>query len=111
MRLPRWGWVTASLGLVILLLVAGSLETRFENRRGADQYWSGSASANAHAGLEVGFSGKVFIRGGFDSGWAAENLTAGAGFRVDPITVDYAYAGDTLDIDEVTHRVSVTVGF
>lgn len=93
------------------ILVAGSLETRFDNRRGADQYWTGSASANVHTGLEVGFSGKVFIRGGFNSGWLAENMTAGAGFRVHPITVDYAYAGDTLDIDEVTHRISVTVKF
>jgi len=25
--------------------------------------------------------------------------------------VDYAYAGDTLDIDEVTHRISLSVRF
>jgi hypothetical protein len=93
------------------LTLAGSLETRFDNRRTADQYSTGSVSANSHLGLEIGFSGKVFLRGGYDSGWSAENLTAGAGFRIDPLTIDYAYAGDTLDIDEVTHRISLSVRF
>jgi hypothetical protein len=93
------------------VLVAGSLETRFENRRSADQYWIGSASANAHLGVEVGFSKRVFLRGGFDSGFGSDDLTAGAGFKLPPLTVDYAYAGDTLDIDEVTHRISLSVQF
>ncbi len=93
------------------LTVAGSLETRFDNRQTADQYNSGSMSANAHLGVEVGFSGRVFLRGGFDSGWNTENMTAGAGFVVDPLTVDYAYAGDSLDIDEVTHRISMSFRF
>ena len=91
--------------------LAGSLETRFDNRRTADQYWTGSMSANSHLGLEIGFSGKVFLRGGYDSGWSAKNLTAGAGFRINPLTIDYAYAGDSLDIDEVTHRISLSIRF
>ena len=91
--------------------VAGSMETRFENRRDADQYWTGKISANAHAGLEVGFNEKVFLRTGFDSGWDAEHLTAGAGFRILPLMVDYAYAGDALNIDEVTHRISLSLRF
>jgi len=93
------------------LLLAGSLETRFDNRRTADQYHSGSISYNSHVGMELAFARKVFLRLGFDSGWASENLTAGAGFRVAPLTIDYAYAGDSLDIDEVTHRISVSVTF
>jgi hypothetical protein len=93
------------------LLLAGSLETRFENRRDSDQYWLGSTSANLHLGAELGFSGKVFLRGGLDSGWNSGNVTAGVGFVVAPLTVDYAYAGDTLDIDELTHRVSITAAF
>lgn len=100
--LPRWN---------MDLTLAGSMETRFENRGDADQYSGGAMSANAHLGMEVGFSGKVFLRTGFDSGWEAGDLTAGAGFRFDPLTVDYAYAGDSLDIDEVTHRISVTWAF
>ena len=93
------------------VLVAGSLESRFNNRKSADQYWVGSSSANVHMGLEVCFSQQVFVRGGFDSGWEAGNLTAGVGFKIDRLTVDYAYAGDSLDIEEVTHRISVSVYF
>ncbi len=92
------------------VVVASSAECRFENRVG-DQYKSGSFSANTHWGMEVGFARRVFIRGGFNSGFSAENLTAGAGFRIDPLTVDYAYAGDVLNIDEYTHRISLSVRF
>lgn len=91
--------------------VAGSFETRFDNRRTADQYSAGSITGNAHLGLELGFSKKVYLRTGFDSGWDAGNMTAGAGFYLHPLTVDYAYAGDSLDIDEVTHRISVSYRF
>jgi hypothetical protein len=93
------------------LTVAGSLETRFDNRGDADEIYSGSFSANPHLGLEVGFSRRVFLRGGYDSGFEAGNLTAGVGFRINPLTVDYAYAGDSLDIDEVTHRISLSFRF
>jgi hypothetical protein len=93
------------------LTVAGSLESRFDNRGDADQISSGSFSANSHLGLELGFARKVFLRGGFDSGFEAGNLTAGVGFRINPLTVDYAYAGDALDIDEVTHRISLSFRF
>lgn len=93
------------------VIAASSFECRFENRAAADQWSAGSFSCNSHWGLEVGFSRRVFIRGGFDSGFGAENLTAGAGLNLHPIIVDYAYAGDTLDIDEVTHRISMSVRF
>jgi hypothetical protein len=100
--LPKWN---------MDLVLAGSLETRFDNRQTADQYSSGSVSANAHLGMELAFAQRVFLRTGFDSGWGSQNLTAGAGFRISPLTVDYAYAGDALDIDKVTHRISVSVKF
>ena len=100
--LPRWN-MRATL--------AGSVETRVDDRGDADQYDAGDFSFNTHLGLELGFSERVFLRGGFNSGWDAGNLTAGAGFRIDPLTVDYAYAGDTLDIDEVTHRISLSFRF
>jgi hypothetical protein len=93
------------------VLLACSFDNRFENRRTADQYWGGSWSVNSHWGLEVGFSERVFLRGGFDSGWNSENLTAGVGFQLSRLVIDYAYAGDTLDIDELTHRISMTVRF
>ncbi len=91
--------------------LAGSLETRFDHRGDADQFDAGAYSANSHLGLEVGFSRKVFLRTGYDSGFDAGNVTAGVGFRIDPLTVDYAYAGDSLDIDEVTHRISLSFRF
>ncbi|MBK9473351.1 MAG: UPF0164 family protein [bacterium] len=99
---PRWN---------MDVTLAGSVETRFDNRGDADQYSSGSLSANAHAGLELGFSQRVFVRTGFDGGFDAGHFAAGAGFRLEPLTIDYAYAGDALEIDEVTHRVSVSVRF
>lgn len=100
--LPRWE---------ATVLLAASLETRVEDRGAADQFDAGDVSANAHLGLEVGFRDRVFLRSGFDSGFGAEHFTAGAGFRLLPLTVDYAYAGDTLDIDEVTHRISLSTRF
>lgn len=99
---PRWD---------MDVTLAGSVETRFDNRGEADQYSSGAMSANAHVGMEVGFSQRVFVRTGFDGGFDAGHFAAGAGFRLEPLTIDYAYAGDALEIDEVTHRVSLSVRF
>jgi len=93
------------------VMFASSLETHFDDRRGADQYWGGGFSANLRLGAEVGFKERVFLRGGFDSGFENENLTAGVGFRLDRLMVDYAYAGDILDTDDETHRVSITALF
>lgn len=91
--------------------LAASVETRFDNRGEADQYSSGAMSANSHVGMELGFSKKVFVRTGFDGGFDAGHFAAGAGFLLEPLTVDYAYAGDALEIDEVTHRISLSVRF
>ncbi len=91
--------------------LATALSTRFDKRGDADQYSSGSLSANAHVGLELGFSRKVFVRSGFDGGFDAGHFAAGAGFLLEPLTIDYAYAGDALEIDESTHRVSLSVRF
>lgn len=94
-----------------VVLLAGSAETRFENRGEADQYSSGAVSTNLHLGGELALAGKVFLRGGFDSGWETSDITLGAGFRLNRLTVDYAYAGDELGIDEETHRISITALF
>ncbi len=93
------------------VLLAGALETRFEDYGDADQFAWGSVSANLHLGLELDLRERVFLRGGFDSGFGSDDLTAGAGFRLDFLTVDYAYGGDKLGIDEVSHRISVTARF
>ncbi len=91
------------------LILASSFECRFENRGEADQWSSGSFSCNSHWGAELGFSQKVYVRAGLDSGFDTADITAGAGLLLGPMVVDYAYAGDTLDIDEVTHRISLAV--
>jgi hypothetical protein len=108
---PGLAWHEALPSWNMGLTLAGSVETRFDDRGGADQYDAGDFSFNTHLGLEVAFADRVFLRGGFDSGWQPENITAGAGFRINPLTIDYAYAGDALDIDEVTHRISLSVRF
>ena len=90
---------------------AGAMETRFDNRGSADQFHSGAMSINTHSGVELGFSRKVFVRGGYDGAFDAGHFTAGAGFHVEPLTIDYAYAGDALEIDEATHQVSLSVRF
>jgi len=93
------------------ITLATSAETRFENRQDADQYHTGAISTNIHFGGELALQEKVFLRGGFDSGWALDDITMGAGFRLAMLTIDYAYAGDVLNIDEETHRVSITAHF
>lgn len=106
---PGFAYHVSMPSTAIDLVLASSFECRFENRGEADQWSSGSFSVNSHWGAELGFSEKVFVRAGFDSGFETENITAGAGLLLGPIMADYAYAGDVLDIDEVTHRISVAV--
>ena len=108
---PGFAWNEPVPDWNMRFTLATSFETRFEDRQLADQYSLGDISTNIHLGGEVAFSERVFLRGGVDSGWDAQHVTAGAGFRIDPLTVDYAYAGDALDIDEVTHRVSLSARF
>jgi hypothetical protein len=103
-RLPLPAWNAR-------ITLATSAETRFENRQEADQYHSGAISTNIHFGGELALHDKVFLRGGFDSGWSLDDITMGAGFRLAMLTVDYAYAGDMMNIDEETHRVSITAHF
>jgi len=91
------------------LIVASSLETRFDNRGDVDQFSAGSTSANLHLGAELGLRDRVYLRAGFDSGFEAANRTAGVGFKLRLFQVDYAYGDDILGIDELTHRISVTV--
>ncbi len=109
--IPGFAWHQPAPQWNMRFTMATSFETRFEDRQLADQYSAGDISTNVHLGGEIAFAERVFLRGGVDSGWDAGNVTAGAGFRIDPLTVDYAYGGDTLDIDEITHRISVSARF
>lgn len=86
------------------VLLALDSDIYFENRQTASQYWVGDVSADIHAGAEVQFQDRVFVRGGTDSSWT--NYTAGAGVRVSILEFDYAYLNHDDDL-EATHRVSV----
>lgn len=100
--LPKWD---------MDLTLAGAVETRFDNRGDADQFHAGALSFNTHTGLEVGFSQKVFVRAGYDGAFDGGHFAAGAGFKLNPLTIDYAYAGDALEINEATHQISVSARF
>lgn len=108
---PGFAYDIPIAGANMDVLLAASVELRAEDRGDADQFSAGDFSGNGHVGAEVSFGRKVFLRGGFNSGFDSSDLTAGAGFRVHPLTIDYAYAGDVLGIDEVSHRVSLAVRF
>lgn len=98
---------------------AGALEVHFDGRsNNVDQFgyqaWGGlfeDVSSNLFLGLETTFSERAHLRFGSHGGFEAENLTFGAGFELEWFRVDYARAGDVLDIDEATHRVSIGADF
>ena len=94
-----------SSGLNGSVLLAAELETFFENRRSASDFWVGRTSADVHVGAELKFQEKVMVRGGLYSG----NPTTGAGLRLGFIGFDYAYLHH--DDFDATHRVSVLADF
>ncbi len=125
-----YDWVVPSWNLRIL--GSAALETHFDNRNGdlppgvdsggidgADQFsWSGvglsSVSSNLFLGVEARLSGRVDLRVGSHGGFASEDWTFGAGLDLRPLRVDYAFAGDTLQLggsSNYTHRVSLGVDF
>ncbi len=125
-----YDWVIPSWNLSIL--ASSALETHFDNRNGdipegrdangvsgADQFsWSGlgmsSVSSNLYLGLELSMSHRVDLRVGSHGGFGSEDWTFGAGLDLRPLRVDYAFAGDELQLDSssgFTHRVSLGVSF
>ncbi len=99
-------------GLRLDLLAAGALELHFDGRRQADQFEiSHAISSNVNLGLEARLSKRVDLRVGSHEGFDARNLTFGAGLDLKYFRVDYGFAGDVLDIDKNTHRVSLGASF
>lgn len=98
---------------------AGALEMHFDGRGNvADQFgyqeWGSffeDMTSNLFLGIESSFSERAHLRLGSHGGFDAENLTFGAGIELGSYRVDYARAGDVLDIDETTHRVSIGADF
>jgi len=94
------------MGSTLVLAVDGDF--RYENRRGAAQFWLGSASADFHFGAEVLIRDIVALRGGMDMG----RPTAGMGIMLRDfgpwhmsLGLDYALLHH--DEFDMTHRVSL----
>jgi hypothetical protein len=103
----RWALPSLHLGLRAAL----ASELHFDSRGEADQIELGSMTANLFLGLEATLRQYAHLRLGSHSGFEPEHLTFGAGFSFRQFCVDYAFAGDVLDIDENTHRVSLGYQF
>lgn len=103
----------------LAIQAAGALEIHFDGRGNpVDQFgyqaWGGffeDVSSNLFLGLETSFSERAHLRFGSHGGFDAQDLTFGAGIELGRFRVDYARAGDVLDIDETTHRVSIGADF
>lgn len=112
-----YDWIFEQIGLD--LTAAGALEIHFDGRTNqVDQFgyqaWGSlfeDVSSNLFLGLEASLSRRVHLRMGSHGGFDAERLTYGIGLEFGRLRADYAHAGDVLDIDESTHRVSLGVRF
>jgi hypothetical protein len=119
-----WSFPDLSLDLT----AAGALEFHFDNRGrrdsdnpgegGVDQFgyqafggFFEDTTSNAFLGLEATLSKRAHLRMGSHSGFRSEHLTFGVGFSIGDLGVDYALAGDVLDIGQRTHRVSLRYDF
>ncbi len=94
------------MGSTLVLAVDGDF--RYENRRGAAQFWLGSASADFHFGAEILIRDIVALRGGMDMG----RPTAGMGVMLRDfgpwrMSVGLDYALLHHDEFDLTHRVSL----
>lgn len=87
------------------LLGAFSSDLRFEGRKAEAQYYQGFISADNHYGMEVGYLDKGFARVGFDAG----NFTAGAGLKIAPVKIDFAFL--THPALNNSYRVSLGIEF
>jgi len=104
----RWNFPSLYLGL----RAAGALETHLDDRGDADQFsMGGPLTGNLYLGLEATLRERAQIRVGSHGGFEGENYTFGAGLLISALRIDYAFAGDVLDIDENTHRVSLGYAF
>lgn len=84
-------------------LMSGDI--RFEHLDKAAQYHIGAISLDMHYGWELVYRNLLFGRLGFDIGY----LTAGGGFKIKNINMDFAYLNHN-ELDE-TYRVSISCRF
>lgn len=101
---PRLGWAYhwPSEMMRGVLLLSGDVEMHFDDRRTADQLWSGSLSANLNWGLEFTMQNRLALR----LGLAESDFQAGAGLAAGPVRFDYGVATDQHDFD-LSQRLSL----
>lgn len=85
------------------VLFASDVDVRFEGRSTAAQASLGALSFDFRLGTEVLMLNVIAVRLGIDAG----NLTAGAGFRLPRLDIDYAFLKH--DDLNATHRVSLRI--
>lgn len=104
----RFAFDSLNLGLT----AASALELRFEDRGDADQFEiGGPITGNLNLGLEATLAQLAQLRAGSHGGFDWSEMTFGVGLLLGALHVDYGFAGDVLDIDENTHRVSLGYDF
>jgi hypothetical protein len=101
---PRLGlayrWPSSALRGTFLF--AGDAEVHFDNRRRADQLWTGAVSANLHWGVEFTMQERLALRVGLSE----SQFQAGAGLGVGPFRFDYGIVPEVHDFD-LSQRLSV----
>lgn len=85
-----------------VLLFTGDVELHFDNRRSADQLWSGAVSANLNWGLEFTMQNRLALR----LGLRESTFQAGAGLVAGPVHFDYGIVPDERDFD-LSQRLSM----
>ena len=87
-----------------VFLFAGDAELHFDDRRGADQLWAGSASVNLNWGLEFSMQNRLALRLGLQE----DNFQAGAGLAAGPFRFDYGVVPDPRnDLPDFSQRLTV----
>lgn len=85
-----------------VFLLTSDAELHFDNRRAADQLWTGSTSANLSWGMEFTMQNRLALRLGIDE----KNFQAGAGLVAGPVHFDYGVVPDDRGFD-LSQRLAV----
>lgn len=98
-------WSAKLPSLHAQLRVMADFSSRFESRGQAEAIHTGALSIDPRLGAEYIISDVLALRAGL----LGENVTAGAGISVSPVTLDYAFQAH----EELgnTHRVSLGLGW
>lgn len=94
-------------GLEIPVSVTAGLSYGFFNKVlivSADADYSSKKDIKLHAGAEYSLLKNIALRGG----WNAGRLTAGVGFKFDPMVIDYAMLNHELGL---SHRIALSYKF